>query len=64
VAQCVQFAAPMPIPGQEVDDGVNAMFLDKQIVKLWVRQGKVHSFRLKAHAVAEPCGIANPKVDG
>jgi len=56
----------MPVPDWKDDDVVDAMSLDEQIVKLraGVRQGKVHSFRLKEHAVAEPCGIANPKVDG
>ena len=66
VAQRVRFAASMPVPGWEDDDGVDAMSLDERIVKLQAgaRVGKVHSFRLKAHAVAEPSGIPNPKVDG
>ena len=64
VAQRVRFAASMPVPGREDDDGVDAMSLDERIVKLQAcaRVGKVHSFRLKAHAVAEPSGIPNPNV--
>jgi len=66
VAQRVRFAAPMSVPGREDDDGVEAMSLDERIIKLQAgaRMGKVHSFRLKAHAVAEPRGIPNPEVDG
>ena len=66
VAQRVWFAAPMPVPGREDDDGVEAMSLDERIVKLHAgaRMGRVHSFRLKAHTVAEPCGIPYPEVDG
>lgn len=59
VAQRVRFAAPMPVPGREADDGVEAMSLDERIVKLQAAAafGKVHSFSLKTHEVAEPCGI-------
>ena len=66
MAQRVRFAAPMPVPGREDDDGVQAMSLDERIVKLQAgaRMGKVHSFRLKARAVTEPCGIPYPEVDG
>ena len=66
VAHRVQFAAPMPVPGREDGDGVDAMSLDERIIKLrdGARVGKVQSFRLKAHAVAEPSGIPNPEVDG
>ena len=66
VAQRVRFAAPMAVPGREDDNGVEAMSLDERIVKLRAsaREGKVHSFRLKAHAVVEPSGIPNPEGDG
>jgi len=43
------------------DGGVDAMSLDERIIKLraGARVGKVHSFRLEEHAVAEPSGIPN-----
>jgi len=58
--------ASMPTPGQEDDIEVDAMSIDELIVKLraGARVGRMHSFRLKAHAVAEPSGIPNPEVDG
>jgi len=69
-----RFAAPMPVPGREDADGVDAvsltlgvvsLTLDERIVKLQAgaRAGKVHSFRLKEHAVAEPSGIPNPQLE-
>lgn len=65
VVQRVWFAAPMPIPGREDDDGVDAVSLDERIIKLRAVAGvgKLHSFRLKAHAVAEPSGIPNPDIE-
>jgi hypothetical protein len=59
VAHRVQFAASMPVPGREDSDGVEAMSLDERIIKLRAGaiEGKVNSFRLKEHAVAEPSGI-------
>jgi hypothetical protein len=64
VAHRVRFAAPMPVPGREDDDGVEAMSLDERIIRLraGAREGKVQSFRLRAHAVAEPSGISNTEV--
>jgi hypothetical protein len=59
VAHRVRYAAPMPVPGREDGDGVEAMSLDERIIKLraGAREGKVHSFKLKEHAVAVPSGI-------
>jgi hypothetical protein len=46
-------------------DEVEAMSLDERIVKLraGARVGRVSSFRLKAHEVAEPSGIPNTEGD-
>jgi hypothetical protein len=57
VAHRVQFTAPMPVPGREDGDGVDAMSLDERIITLRAaaRWGMC-SFRLEAHAVAEPSG--------
>jgi len=52
----------LPVPSREDDDGVEAMSLDERIGKL--QAGSRCMFRLKAHAVAKPSGIPNPKVDG
>jgi hypothetical protein len=59
VAHRTRFAAPMPVPGREDGDGVEAMSLDERIIKLraGAREGKVHSFRLNEHAVAVPSGV-------
>ena len=64
VAHRVQFAAPMPVPGREDGDGVD-MSLDERIIVLQAgaRWGTVNSFRLKAHAVAEPSGIPISEVN-
>jgi predicted Zn-ribbon and HTH transcriptional regulator len=53
-----RFAAAMPLPGKEDDDGVEALSLDERIVKLraGVRSGTVFSFRLKNHAISDLCG--------
>jgi Prokaryotic RING finger family 4 len=53
-----RFAAPMPLPGKEDDDGVEALSLDERIVKLRAgeRSGKVFSFRLRNHAISPLCG--------
>lgn len=65
VAHRLPFAAPMPVPGREYNDGVDAMSLDERIIKLQAdaRVGKVLSFRRKEDAVAEPSGIPNPEVE-
>ena len=49
-----RFAAAMPLPGKEDDDGVEALSLDERIVKLRAgeRSGTVVSFRLKNHAIS------------
>ena len=49
----------MPAPGQGDDIGVDAMSLDELIIKprAGARLGRMHSFELKAHAVAEPSVI-------
>jgi hypothetical protein len=64
VAHCVQFAASMLVPGREDSDGVEAMSLDERIIQLRdsAGVGMVQSFRLKAHAVAEPSGISNTEI--
>lgn len=64
VAHRARFAAPMPVPGREDDDGVDATSLDERIIKLQAgaRVGEVHSFKLGEHAVAEPSGIPNPEL--
>jgi len=51
--------ASMPAPGQGDDIGVDAMSLDELIIKprAGARLGRMHSFELKAHAVAEPSVI-------
>ena len=53
-----RFAAPMPLPGREDDDGVEALSLDERIVKLRAgeRSGTVVSFRLGNHAISPLCG--------
>jgi Prokaryotic RING finger family 4 len=53
-----RFAAPMPLPGKEDDDGVEALSLDERIVKLRAgeRSGRVVSFRLRNHAISPLCG--------
>ena len=53
-----RFAAPMPMPGREDDDGVEALSLDERIVKLRAgeRSGTVVSFRLGNHAISPLCG--------
>ena len=53
-----RFAAPMPMPGREDDDGVEALSLDERIVKLRAgeRSGTVVSFRLRNHAISPLCG--------
>ena len=64
VTHRMQFAAPMPVPGREDGDGVD-MSLDERIIVLQAgaRWGTVNSFRLKAHAVAEPSGIPISEVN-
>ena len=49
-----RFAAAMPLPGKEDNDGVEALSLDERIVKLrdGERSGTVVSFRLKNHAIS------------
>lgn len=53
-----RFAAAMPLPGKEENDGVEALSLDERIVKLRAgeRSGTVVSFRLKNHAISPLCG--------
>ena len=53
-----RFAAPMPFPGREDDDGVEAMSFDERIVKLraGASSNKVVSFRLRNHAISPLCG--------
>jgi hypothetical protein len=53
-----RFAAAMPLPGNEEDDGVEALSLDERIVKLRAgeRSGWVVSFRLRDHAISALCG--------
>jgi len=53
-----RFAAAMPLPGKEDNDGVEALSLDERIVKLrgGEMSGKVISFRLKKHAISPLCG--------
>jgi Zinc finger, C3HC4 type (RING finger) len=66
-----RFAAPMPLPGREDDDGVEAMSLDERIVKLRANAqanaanpvrdtiisfDRVVSFRLRNHAISPLCG--------
>jgi hypothetical protein len=53
-----RFAAAMPLPGKEDDDGVEALSLDERIVKLRAgeRSGTVVSFRLRNHAISDLCG--------
>jgi predicted Zn-ribbon and HTH transcriptional regulator len=53
-----RFAAAMPLPGKEDDDGVEALSLDERIVKLraGVSSDTVVSFRLKGHAISDLCG--------
>jgi len=60
-----RIAAPMQIPGQEDGDGIDAMSLDERIIKLMAGAeiGKVSSFILKEHMVAEPSGIHHPEFD-
>jgi len=57
----MRFAAPMAAPGQEADDGIEAMSLDRRIVMLQqgARMGQVHSFRERADAISPLCGLAN-----
>ncbi|KAF8466278.1 hypothetical protein DFH94DRAFT_639389, partial [Russula ochroleuca] len=64
VAHRLPFAAPMPVPGREDGDGVDATSLDERIIKLQAsaKVGEVLSFKLETHAVAEPSGISNPEV--
>ena len=54
----MRFAAGMPMPGKEEGDGVDALSLDKRIVKL--RAGAAsctfYSFKLRDHAVSGLCG--------
>jgi hypothetical protein len=51
-------AAPMPMPGREDEDGVDAQFFDKRVIKLQVGAalGKVYSFRLDEDEVTAPSG--------
>jgi Prokaryotic RING finger family 4 len=53
-----RFAAPMPLPGREDDDGVEALSLDERIVRLRAGEssGTVVSFRLRNHAISPLCG--------
>ena len=60
-----RFAVPMPLPGREDDDGVEALSLDERIVKLRAnaqanaadpRLDTVVSFRLRNHAISPLCG--------
>ena len=53
-----RFAAPMPLPGKEDDDGAEALSLDERIVKLRAGEssGTVVSFRLRNHAISPLCG--------
>jgi hypothetical protein len=54
-----RFAAAMPLPGKEDNDGVEALSLDERIVKLRAaseRPGTVVSFRLRNHAISALCG--------
>ena len=60
VAQRVQFAAPMPVPGLEDNDGADAMSFDERIVRL--RGSVIQSFRRNEHAVADLSGISEPKL--
>jgi len=40
VAQRVRFAAPMPVPGLEDGDGVDAMSLDQATTRSWCESGQ------------------------
>jgi len=52
-----RFAAGMRLPGEEEEDGVEALSLDERIVKLraGVSLGNVLTFRLRAHAISPLC---------
>ncbi|TDL20732.1 ubiquitin-domain-containing protein [Rickenella mellea] len=54
------FALAMPMPGKEVNEGVEAMSLDDRIIALKRcvddRKGRVLSFKLMAHAVSRLSG--------
>ncbi|KAF8546836.1 ubiquitin-domain-containing protein [Imleria badia] len=53
-----RFAAGMPMPGKEDEDGVDALSLDERIVKLQAgaASGTIYSFKLRDHAVSGLCG--------
>jgi ubiquitin len=52
-----RFAAAMPMPGKEDDDGVDAFSLDERIVmiKAAAEKGKVVSFKLRKHDISGLC---------
>jgi hypothetical protein len=62
VTSRMRFAAPMVAPGQEAEDGVDAMSLDQRIVMLqqgaWT--GRVYSFKESSDAVSPLCGFPQP----
>ncbi|KAM6495379.1 hypothetical protein JOM56_008085 [Amanita muscaria] len=53
-----RFSAPMVRPGNEEEDGVDALSLDERIIKLQVaaQRGKVLSFTLAQSKVSQLCG--------
>ncbi|KAM6493413.1 hypothetical protein JOM56_011547 [Amanita muscaria] len=53
-----RFSAPMVRPGNEDEDGVDALSLDERIIKLQVaaQRGKVLSFTLAQSKVSQLCG--------
>ncbi|KAF9523328.1 hypothetical protein CPB83DRAFT_863076 [Crepidotus variabilis] len=53
-----RFAAPMPMPGREQDDGVDVSSLDERIIKLQAssREGKLLSFRSAKDVNSPLCG--------
>ncbi|KIL67239.1 hypothetical protein M378DRAFT_159641 [Amanita muscaria Koide BX008] len=53
-----RFSAPMVRPGNEEEDGVDALSLDERIIKLQVaaQRGKVLSFTLAQRKVSQLCG--------
>lgn len=56
-----RFAAPMPLPGNEAEDGIEASSLDARIVKLkrCAERGVVGTFRLDSKRVSFPCAPAD-----
>ena len=61
----MRFAAPMVAPGQEAEDGVDAMSLDQRIVMLQqgAQTGRIYSFRESSDAVSPLCGFPQPALN-